>query len=492
VYEGTLTSKWRSYLSLFLITVAALLIHGYHPGAEDAEIYIPAIKKILNPVLYPFGAEFFLNHARLTLFDELIAASVRISHLSFDFTVFVWYGLSIFLTLLACWQLSGECFREPEARWAGVMLVAALLTIPVAGTSLYIADQYLTSRSIVTFALLFAIWNAWRGRKTRWILWSVIALCIHPLMAGFGISYSLLLWWMKRRDHSFVNVTYLLLVAVPFGDLLRIPSRAYQQAVSTRSYFFLLDWQWYEWLGALAPLLLLWLIGRSCRTHSLDAVWTMSRALTIYGFFYLAIALVLTIPPQFEALARFQPMRSLHLIYILMFLFGGGVLGKWLLRRCAWRWAVLFLPLCGVMFLVQRQLFPTSRHIELPSTAPANDWLQAFDWIRQNTPSDALFAIDPNYMIKDDQHGFRAIAERSRLADSIKDSGAVTMFPELPAADHWLEQVTAQSGWEHFHDEDFRRLKNRYGISWAVLQRSISVTFPCPYENPTLRVCRVN
>jgi len=126
----------------------------------------------------------------------------------------------------------------------------------------------------------------------------------------------------------------------------------------------------------------------------------------------------------------------------------------------------------------------------LPRTAPANDWPQAFDWIRQNTPSDA--AIDPNYIIKDDHHGFRAIAERSRLADSIKDSGAVSMFPELLAADHWLEQDTAQSGWEHFHDEDFRRLKNSDGVSWAVLQRSISVTFACPYENPTLRVCRVD
>jgi len=63
------TSKRRTYPLLFLITVAALFVHGYHPGVEDAEIYIPAIKKILNPALYPFGAEFFLNHARLTLFD---------------------------------------------------------------------------------------------------------------------------------------------------------------------------------------------------------------------------------------------------------------------------------------------------------------------------------------------------------------------------------------------------------------------------------------
>jgi len=31
----------------------------------------------------------------------------------------------------------------------------------------------------------------------------------------------------------------------------------------------------------------------------------------------------------------------------------------------------------------------------------------------------------------EDEHGFRALAERSMLADRVKDSGAVTMFPRL-------------------------------------------------------------
>src|SRR5215475_8203037 len=101
-----LSSNLRACVYLVLLTAGALLIHGYHPGVEDAEIYGPGIKKLLNPSLYPFGSEFFLNHARLTLFDELIAVSIRATHLSFDLTIFIWYALSIFLTLLACWRLS--------------------------------------------------------------------------------------------------------------------------------------------------------------------------------------------------------------------------------------------------------------------------------------------------------------------------------------------------------------------------------------------------
>src|SRR5262245_12934087 len=272
-----LSSNLRPYGYLILLTIGALFVHGYHPGVEDAEIYGPGIKKLLNPSLYPFGSEFFLNHARLTLFDELMAASVRLSHLSFDLTVLIWYVFSIFLTLLACWRISTQCFRRPEGQWAAVAMVAALLTLPVAGTSLYIADQYLTPRSIVTFAILFATLSAMNGRKVAWAVWSIIAICIHPLMAVIGLSFTLIVWWMNERTTSFENRWAVLAQAMlPLRDLVPASSHAYQEAVDTRSYFFLLRWEWYEWLGAIAPLFLLWWIGRLSAQRSNKTTIRMS------------------------------------------------------------------------------------------------------------------------------------------------------------------------------------------------------------------------
>ena len=48
----------------------------------------------------------------------------------------------------------------------------------------------------------------------------------------------------------------------------------------------------------------------------------------------------------------------------------------------------------------------------------------------------------------EDANGFRAIAERSMLADAVKDSGAVTMFP--PMAEEWLRQVQARAAGKRF------------------------------------------
>jgi hypothetical protein len=43
--------KPRILLPLFFLTAAAVMVHGYHPFVEDAEIYVPGIKKALNPAL---------------------------------------------------------------------------------------------------------------------------------------------------------------------------------------------------------------------------------------------------------------------------------------------------------------------------------------------------------------------------------------------------------------------------------------------------------
>src|SRR6266542_497133 len=93
----------------------------------------------------------------MSLLPNLVAASVRLSHLSVDWVMFFWHTLSIFLLLLACLQLSRILFSEKRAQWAGVTLLAALLTLPVAGTVLSIAHQYVIPIALALFAGIFAI-----------------------------------------------------------------------------------------------------------------------------------------------------------------------------------------------------------------------------------------------------------------------------------------------------------------------------------------------
>jgi hypothetical protein len=214
--------------------------------------------------------------------------------------------------------------------------------------------------------------------------------------------------------------------------------------------------------------------------------------LVIYDIVYFAAALAIQLPARFEYLARFQPLRSLHLLYILMFLFAGGLLGEYWLKNRAWRWFIVFAPLCAGMFYAQRQLFPASAHLELPGVSPRNEWAQAFQWVRERTPVGALFALDPEHMHLpgEDEHGFRAQAQRSMLADAVKDSGAVSMFP--PLAGEWLRQVKAQQDWKRLQLQDFGRLHAEYGVNWIVEQQPGVPGLVCPYGNRAVLVCRLD
>jgi hypothetical protein len=479
--------KRKDLLILLLLTLGALLIHGYHPWAEDSELYIAGVEKAVNPELFPVNAQFFATHGGSTVFTPLVAGSVRLSHLPLSVVLLIFHVASIYLFLLACWQLISRCFPDSGARWAGVALIAALLTLPVAGTALHILDQYLNPRNLAAFLQIFAIVKMLDKKSIQAGLLLILAAAIHPLMAVFAFSYCVLLLALEYLDTRFSTAACLL----PFGLSLDPPSAAYHQAALTHSFHYITRWAWYEWLGILAPILILWWFSRLARSKHLQNLNLLCRALIVYELIYLPPALVLSSFARFESLARIQPMRCLFLLYILMFLFIGGFLGQLLLKNRIWRWLALFVPLCAGMFSVQRSLFPASQHLEWPWVAPTNPWEQAFVWVRDHTPTNAIFALDPGLldMPGEDEQGFRPIAQRSRLADRGSDAGAVSMFPAM--AEEWLRQVQAQSGWQNFQAQDFHRLHNSFGVTWVVLQSPGVPDLDCPYRNSAVLVCRL-
>jgi hypothetical protein len=497
-------SSATNLLVLAALTAFAFLIMGYHPGLEDDAFYLAAIKRNLNPALFPHDAEFFRLQFQATIFDKLIASSVRLSHLPLAWTVLLWQFAATFLLLHGCWRISRRCFRQAEAQWASVTTVAVLLTLPVTGIAMTLADQYLHPRTLATAAILAAIVAVLDRRL--WIagLLLAIAFAIHAIMAAFGISFCAFLWWRMPRPQAARPSPNLITAALllPLEWIFEPASDAWRQAAATRDFYFLSRWHWYEWLGVFAPLILLYFFWRFLQPKDRDssALPPLESALLYYGIFQTVVGLVVMLPPSLERLRPFEPMRYLHLLYLLFFLMAGGLLGRYILDRKIYRWLLLFLPLGAGMFYAQRQMYPASPHLELPYVTPENPWLQAFAWIRQNTPVDSLFALGPHYvkLPEEDYHGFRALAERSVLADYDKDGGMAARVPRL--APRWLKEVNAQSGWQNFQASDYQRLKRDFGVTWVILERddanrekqdSAEKAMTCPYRNRLLEVCRL-
>ena len=123
-------SSAKNLALLTALTAVAFLVMGYHPGLEDDAFYLAAIKRNLNPALFPHDSEFFRLQFQATIFDKLIAFSVRLTHLPLAWTVLLWQVAAIFLLLHGVWRISRRCFNQPAAQWSAVTTVALLLTLP--------------------------------------------------------------------------------------------------------------------------------------------------------------------------------------------------------------------------------------------------------------------------------------------------------------------------------------------------------------------------
>ncbi len=485
----------RSALLLSALTLLTLVINGYHPFAEDAGIYAAGVRLQLNPGLYPFSAGFIRPYLHLSVFYLWNAWLIRALHQSIESVFFATQLATTWLSLYAVWQIARRCFSDRPAQWGAVVLFALCLPVPVAGTSLYLMDPYVTSRSITIPLTLLAIATTLDRRWLTTILLLAAAILFHPLMSIYGAAFILLLSAVQQR--SLWQVVSLSASAIAVGAALQfsqrnvVESTAYRTAIISRYYCFISMWHWYEWIGLAAPLLLAlgYLRWRRSDLRRSDVV-LVSTALLMASLATIVSLLYARQYSHSHLVARLQTLRSFLLVYDCMFLVLGGLVGRYLLQNKLWRWTILIFLLSAVLYNVQRSTYPASRQIEWPWAAPTNPWAQAFLWIRANTPPDALIATDSNYIQADgeDAQGLRAIAERSSLADFSKDGGTAAIFPDL--ADSWMRQHVADTNLSRINDAERRSQLKAYPVTWLLLHADAQTSLPCPYRNALVKVCQ--
>ena len=187
-------------------------------------------------------------------------------------------------TLFAAWLLAARCNASREARGGAVALLAVWMTLPIAGTSLMLMDPYVTARSLSTPCALLALVGAMEFLLPQFEVddepvqqrWRGAALCcgalagagmMHPLMAAYAFGSVLLLGALlspSRLVRVWGTVGLGLTgVAIAAGLYLSASpeSEIYRKILLTRDYWFLSQWHWYEWIGLIAPLLILSMAG---------------------------------------------------------------------------------------------------------------------------------------------------------------------------------------------------------------------------------------
>ena len=498
--RSTESEYGRGALVVSLLSVPALAVLGFHPYAEDGGLYVAGIEKLLDPGLFAGHAEFVEAHLRFSPFAYLVAAWARVVPL--PWVLLGLYCASVWATLFAGWMLAARCFAGDAARYGAVMLLACSMSMPIAGTSLMMMDPYVTARSLSTplamAALAWAMDGVGGSRKGALLCAAALVLAmVHPLMAGYALAAVAATVVAGSERKAVRRWGWLVLGAIALAvagtvqAMAPAESAAYGRAAITRYFWFPLRWQWYEQIGLIAPMVLIYWMTRVQSRPSQRTRW-MGYAALMVGAIALAVALLFArAGAETHLVARMQPLRCFQMVYeVLILLLGAWLAERWLGRR-AWRWSAAFVVLGGVMFFVQRSTFPASRHFELPGVAPRDPWSQAFVWVRHNTPRNALFALDPHYITEssEDAQGFRGISERSALPDYSKDGGEASITPQL--AQEWAAGVEAQTGLNGETDAARSAKLKPLGVDWVVVRAASGTGWSCPYANAVVKACRM-
>ncbi len=481
-------------LRLGALTASAIAIHGYHLGVEDAEIYLPAVSKLIHPSLFPYGAEFFQSHERLSLFAPMLAWTARLTHISTDATIFLWYVLTLFATLISCWMLAAVCFSSERARWTAILAATVAITMPAANTGLLLMDPYVTARTFSTPLTLFVLAAFLSRRTILTILLTILTAIIHPQMTAYLVLLIAALWIAEKFAPSArqTPAATAAMAMLPIGFRLAPAQEPYREALYARDFYFLFTWTWYDWLGLIAPLAILAWFWKAKPRGATPAFSRLCLGLIPYGLVSIAAAAVISSSHIFDMFARLQPLRCFHLITFVFLLFLGGVIGEYAVKIGRWVVPALCVAVACLMFFVERNIYPASPHIEWPwAQTTSNAWIDTLLWVRHNSPTDSVFAVDSRYFKDEgvDVHGFRVIARRSTLADYYKDGGAVAIFPTL--AVEWKQMSDATYGLNHFSAADFTRLAQVYPVTWAVIHGLAPKGMDCPYQRQGYAVCKI-
>jgi hypothetical protein len=483
---------------MLALLAASLCILGYHPHAEDGGIYAAALEQRLQPELFPKSHAFVSAHMARSGFVFVVALVAKTTRVPLGILLAVLHVFCVAGVLLAGDRIARSCFLNRSAQRAAVMVLALGLSLPVAGTALYLCDPYVTARSFSTALLL---WTLAALLRERW-LWAVAAYVtsalVHPVMAVWG-GLLLLAFLAARKKNAARLLAWLAGATVTGAAAVYALSPREDALVHTlaqsRNYWFITRWEWYEVVGAVVPPLLLYLLFRRGslpgKTLS-DRGHAVLRAYLVVIGVALVVALLFVRPEMGHLLlARSQPLRSLHLAYAVFLIFLGGWMGERVLLVVPWRWIAAAACIALPLYAAQRSLYPASLHLEIPGRAPRNGWVRAFVWARENTPQDALFALDAHYITLEgeDAQYFRSVSERSSLPDYSKDGGIASVSPWLGEA--WQEGVAAQLSLDILSDSARLRRLQPLHVDWIILPQRATTSFSCPYENDVVRVCQL-
>ena len=354
-------SFWRGWglpvLASLALTPLALVAHYYKFVNDDQILYIPFLRRKLEPFLYAGDYFFDQPQAGISLFEDSLVWPVRL--LGIEWTMLAGYLLAQVLILLCAYFLARRL-----TSWRAAYLTMAFFILPVSigGTFVRTYDNYFNPRTLTLPLGLLTLIALWERRPWWAAILASLHLLLHPLsgLHTWLVTVVLLVWWAwkgLRPARSLIGSGILLLGALGVlvwssgGSNTLWLDPAWRAILWQRTpYVFLETWKAEDWVS-LGLYLMLGIIGWVSRprdprtTHLSLAVLIVVLGATLsvaVGADWLGLA----------PLAQLQLARSWRLVIVLAVIFGADLVSV-LYERWGWG-GVLVASLLGVAIYLDR------------------------------------------------------------------------------------------------------------------------------------------
>lgn len=469
--------------------VAILNCGGYRYGVGDQAFYIPAVTQHLNTELFPRDRVILHAQDRFMLYDDAIAAVVRVTGVPVPVIFLAGYLAGLALLFSAIVAIG----RAMYTTWLGVAMLAALLTLRhrITQTGANSLESYFQPR-MIAFALgAWAIAAYLRRRNGPALLLVLLAFAIHPttamwfaIMIGAALLVSDRAWRLPVTAIGAIGGV-LAAWAVTLGPMrghLVLMDPLWASALAGKDYVFPSDWNASFWIVNLSYLVVAVAVYILRRRRGVAD--TREIGLLAGGGALVAVFLI-SWPLMRAGVALALQLQTSRVFWMLDFL--AAIYLAWLFaeapRSIAVRRAAVIL---AVVAAVGRGVFVWgAEHAGSPIARvgfPRDNWTDAMQWISK-TPPDTHVLADPGHAWKYGS-SVRVTGERDVYFEEVKDL-ALALYSRDVAVEA-LRRIHDIRGFDTFSAAELRALAARYDLDYLVAEHNVDL--PVVYRNDQFRV----
>lgn len=469
--------------ALIFFVLATANSGGYRYGASDQAFYIPAIRKAMDPSLFPRDTPVLEAQGRVILWDGLVAGLTSLLNLSLPQ---VFFGL--YLAGLAALYAGAILLARGAglSRWATIAFLALLtLRHRIPKTGVNTLEGYLHPR-MIAFAFGVLASAAFLRRRPAWALLALAAAAsVHPTT---GVWFAMLLgvaamvawpgWRMGLVMLALAGCAGVVwaIAAGPLSARAVLMDSAWLSAISTKDYLFPHEWPAYAWLLNLTAAAIvaagLWRL----RNVPAELRGLMTGALALTLFFLATLPFVAM---RYALAVQMQIPRVfwlVELVALLVLLIGLSSRARGAVKVFAVFLIVVSAVRGGTVLFVEKD----ARLVTID--LPRDDWTAAMDWLRAQPPHVHVLA-DPGHAWR---HGssVRVAAERDVFHEDVKDA-AIAMY-DRGVALRVVERGAQTADFSSKSAAEILELARRHGLDYLVSDERIDL--PIVFENATFRI----